>query len=191
MIKVALFDVDNVIIKRREYFSQFLAREYKIPSELVMEFFKNEFKLCSLGKADLKEEIVKYFEKWGWEKSVDDLLRIWFENEKEIDLEVISAVEKLRRKEIKCYLATNQEKYRLNYLWENLKLKNFFDGVFDSCELGYSKSEKEFYQSVLGKLGDIKPEEIVFWDSDEKIVAAANEFGISGRLYTSLVDIQI
>ena len=191
MIRVALFDVDGVVIRKHEYFSELLAREYNIPIEEVIGFFKNEFKLCSLGKADLKEEIVKYFEKWKWKKSADELLKIWFENEKEVDQEVLLFVGGLRKKGIKCFLATNQEKYRLKYLFEEIGLKEHFDGAFASCELGRTKSDKEFYDLIVEKLGNIQSEEIIFWDSDKKIAETANNLGIVGRLYTGSKDLKI
>jgi len=182
MIKVALFDIDGIVIKKKEYFSNRLARDYNIPVEKIIPFFRNEFKLCQLGKADLKEELKKYFPKWHWQKSIDDFLKYWFESDSNINRDAISAIDALREKGIKCYLATNQEKYRLAFLLDELGLVKHFDGVFASCELKHSKSEKEFYNIILGKLG-IPPSEIVFWESDPETVEIAKSCGIDGRLY--------
>jgi len=183
MIKAILFDVDGVLIKRREYFSERFSREQNIPLELILEFFKNEFKQCSLGKADLKEELKKYLDRWNWKGSVDELLEYWFAGESEIDTYVLSAIDELRAQGKLCYLATNQEQYRKQYLLENLGLKNHFDGCFASCDTAHSKKEKEFYDEVFKKLEGIEREEIVFLDSDQEIVDVANSVGIQGKLY--------
>jgi putative hydrolase of the HAD superfamily len=186
MIKAIFFDVDGVIIRKHGYFSDRLAKEQGISKKSIMEFFNEGFKLCSLGKADLKEELAKYIGPWGWKGSIDELLKYWFNGEREIDAEIVSSIDKFRKQGIPCYLATNQEKYRKKFLLENLGLENHFDGCFASCDLGHSKKEKEFYGEVFKKLYGVSPDEIIFWDSDQKIVDVATGVGIKGRLFTGL-----
>ncbi len=80
MIKIVVFDVDGIVIRREMYFSQRFSREFGVPIEEILPFFENEFQLCLTGKADLKKEISKYFGRWGWKKSIDELFSYWFSN---------------------------------------------------------------------------------------------------------------
>ena len=185
-MKTILFDADGVTLKRQtEYFSERFAREYNVPLVEVVSFFKNEFRLCQQGKADLKEELSKKLPAWGWQKSTDDFLLYWFTTDTIPNDAVMSEVENFRRQGTKCYLVTDQEKYRAEYLRDTLNFKNRFDGCFFSCELGYSKSEPAFFATVIIQL-NLPPDEIVYWDDDQKNVDAAESLGIDARFYSGI-----
>jgi FMN phosphatase YigB (HAD superfamily) len=186
MSKAVLFDADGVtIVGRYKYFSDRLSAEYDIPVEKIMHFFKNEYQLCSLGKADLREEVVKYFESWNWTGGVDTLLNYWFSGENEINEAVLSYADRLRSKGIRCYLVTDQEKYRARYIWDTMRFSEHFDGSFFSCNLGFKKSDREFFQTVLDKISPILAEETEYWDDDAKNVDVAVQLGITGKVFTT------
>jgi len=124
MIKVVLFDVDGVIVNA-EMWSKQLANDYGINPSIIDTFFKKEFQNCLIGKADLKVSISPYLKKWGWDKSVDDLLEYWFKSEHKIFEPLIIYIQNLRTKGIKCYLATNQEKYRTEYMLDQMKFNDY------------------------------------------------------------------
>lgn len=82
MIKAILLDVDGLVLEpRKQFFSERLAYEQGVPADSVKEFFLGNFKKCSFGQADLKEEITPFLSKWNWQGSVDELLTYWFESE--------------------------------------------------------------------------------------------------------------
>jgi putative hydrolase of the HAD superfamily len=187
--KAVLFDVDGVVV-HKSYFSRRFSRDFGVPEEKIREFFQNEMEQCIVGKADLKVEVSKYLKDWKWGKPVDELLSYWFNGEKEIDQKVLEVVKKIREKEINCYLASDQEKYRADFLLNNLDLGKLFDGHFFSCELGYEKSSQEFFEKVIQELGFAKPDEIMFWDDDPKKVEVAKSVGIDARLYQNFEDFE-
>ncbi|MBM3257150.1 MAG: HAD family hydrolase [Candidatus Liptonbacteria bacterium] len=187
--KVILFDADGVAIAPHPYFSERLEKEYGIPREKVLPFFKNEFKLCTVGKADIKTELKTYLPKWEWSKSVDEFLKLWFESELTVNMEVLEIVSSLRERGVQCYLASDNEKYRAAYILNEMSLKEKFDGAFFSCELGYTKSQSEFYKLIMQKLV-LKPEEIMYWDDDPENVQTAKDHGIQAFHFKSAEQIK-
>jgi len=95
---------------------------------------------------------------------------------------LIEKIKQLRSEGIKCYLATNQEKYRTKYMRETMDFENIFDGVFSSAELECKKPEKEFFQKVLDSL-EINGEEVLFFDDDQRNINGAKSSGIKSFLY--------
>lgn len=164
-IKAVIFDADEMIIKREEYFSVRLGQEYGIPAEKILPFFKGEFQKCIIGQGDLKEEISPYLVSWRYQGTVDELLDYWFKSEQDIDTRVVKEIKKLRVAGIKCYLATKQEKYRTEYLKNNLGFKDLFDGIYSSCEMGCKKPDRDFFEYInddLAQKENFKPDEIMF-----------------------------
>lgn len=185
MTKAILFDLDGLIITgNKKLFSERLSEKENIPMENVSEFFMNDFRECSFGKADLKERLTPYLIKWGYKGTVEDLLKFWFESDNDINNEVLEIVKDLRSKNIKCYIATRQEKYRKEYIWNNLKLKDYFDGIFCTCDIGYDKWQVEYWDYVLNEL-KLKPEEVMFFCDSQKNVDSANSQNIKAYLYES------
>jgi len=184
MIKVILFDADGVLING-EMFSNELERKYGIPNESTQPFFKGVFQECLIDAKDLKREIVPYLKKWGWKKSVQDYMNEWFAFEHKIDEPLVDYVQKLRAQGITCVVATNQEKYRTDYMLRKMGFKNNFDKVYASAHLGTRKPDQQFFENLLLDLPEIKKQEILFWDDSPGHVAAAKQFGINAELYTT------
>jgi putative hydrolase of the HAD superfamily len=190
MIKAVLFDADGVILKKyKEYFSERFAREYGAPIEEIRLFFKGEFPECQRGSKDLKVEFEKYLPKWGWQKSVDEFLSYWFTNDVIADTEVLKEVAGIRARGLKCYLATDQEKYRAEYLTTTLKLSDVFDDCFFSYDIRHLKSSPEYFKEILKRTG-LRPEEIAYFDDDRKNVETAKTLGINAVFYTTIADLQ-
>jgi putative hydrolase of the HAD superfamily len=185
MTKAILFDADGVVIMPHPYFSKRLQDEFGIPLEKVLPFFLNEFKACAIGKADLKIEIAKYLPEWSWSKPLDELLDIWFLGESTVSEEILDMVDQSRSKEIKCYLVSDNEKYRADYITNEMGLKKHFDGMFFSCNLGCTKSDPRFFEKTMAEL-KLQPGDIMYWDDDLKNVEIAKAEGIDARFYESV-----
>lgn len=173
------------MINKPYRFSQVLARDHNITTEVTDEYFKNDFILAETGRADLKEQLPKYLQKWGWQKSMDEFLKYWLESENYLDERLITGIKELRSRGIKCYLATNQEKYRADYMKREMGLDDrLFDQIFVSCEVGYLKPSMEFWSAIDTSLGNLNKDEVLVWDDTEKCVAGAHDFGFHSELYT-------
>lgn len=187
MIKVVLFDADGVLING-PMFSEYLARDYGITPDKTWLFFTGVFKECVRGKADLKEELPPYLKKWGWKGTVDDFIHYWHNCEHIINQDLVDYIQNLRKKGIKCYLATNQNKYRFDYMLKEMGFSEFFDKCYASANLGHRKPEIEFFQELLRDLGNIDRSQVLFWDDTPRNIAAAKEFGIHAEFYTDFKD---
>lgn len=184
MIKVIIFDGVNCITYQ-EALSIGLERDYKIPLEKTLPFFKGELQDCVAGESDLKKVLPPYLKAWGWKEGVDGLLRYWFERDHKMDKELISYIKELRNKKILCLLATNNEKYRFAYMLDKMGFSKIFDKSYCSALLGCKKPNKNFFQKIFGDLSNVKKEEILFWDDKLENVKGAKEFGLQTELYTT------
>lgn len=183
MVKLILFDGDGVVIKKREkFFSQRLAEKQGLSIDIIMPFFKNEYKECAIGKADLKEVLPKFFTDWKWNETIDELLKFWFEAEKEIDKSVITEIENYKNNGIRVGLVSDNEKYRGEYLLREVGLSKYFDFVFLSCQMGMNKSNQEFFQKII-EITSFAPDEIQYWDDEQENIAIARNLGIEGKLF--------
>jgi putative hydrolase of the HAD superfamily len=184
MIKIIIFDADGMVLKREVLPSEIFAKDLNIPVEKILIFFKNEFQLCKTGKADIKDVLQKYLPAWGWKKSTDEFLDYWFKLDSALDEKMVKSIQDLRSKGIKCYLATNNEKYRVKYFTNVLGFKNIFDGIFSSDKIGYQKAQQEFWQTVYKELKSPSKESVLCWDNDEEKIKTIKKFGFLAEKYS-------
>lgn len=190
--KALLFDVDGVVI-RGERFSVQYAHDFGVPTTTLDIFFKTEaFAQCLLGKRDLKEIIAPYLDSWQWKGSVDELLAYWFGAESGVDQKLVNWVRELRARGVRCYLATNNEPYRTQYLRERLGLGEVFDGVYSSGEIGVKKNNPAYFEIACAPLSElgIAKSEVVLFDDLQANIDCAQQFGIAAHFYTTLEDAQ-
>ncbi len=189
MISTILFDVDGVLVTS-DPFSVTLARDHHITTDMTAEFFRGPFMQCLTGSADLKAEIASHLPSWGWRGSVEAFLDLWFTTSQHVDADLLAAVQRLRQRGIQCYLATNQERYRTDYLLNQMGLAEAFDGCFSSAHLGYMKDDPTFFQTVLQRLPGTAASNVLFWDDSPANVATARAVGLRAEIYTTFADFQ-
>lgn len=151
--------------------------------EKVLEFFEGAFQDCLVGKTDLKESVAPYLAGFGWPGTVDEFLDYWFKSEHYLNEELIDYIKKLRQQGTTVALATNQEKYRTQYMLEHMGFAGVFEKIYSSAHLGLKKPAVEFFAKVVEDLGAHK-DEVLFWDDDQVNINGALEYGIKAELYT-------
>lgn len=181
MIKVVCFDFDGVVYFEKERVDTRLSRDFGIPREKIAEFFKNEFIDCQNGSMDLKVAIKPYLKKWNYPHSIETLLEYWFSNG-EINTELINLIKELRKKKFITILVTNNEKTRFDYMENKYHLSKIFEFIIASCEIKKRKPSEEFFKAITTTT-HAKPDNIIFFEDEEKIIQKAKEFGFQVYKY--------
>jgi FMN phosphatase YigB (HAD superfamily) len=190
---ILLFDADGVLTLPEEVFSDVYARSRGLDVETFNYFFKTKWKPIVTGKKDLKESILENPELWQWEGDVDSLLDLWFKTEDIRNIELIKIIHEHRANGIPAYLATEQEKYRGEYMKE-VMFKDLFAGYFITGDMGVSKTDSKFFEIIINRLTleypGIVPSQIVFFDDSQSKVDTARSAGLDGRLYTHVQQVK-
>lgn len=181
-IEAVLFDADGVLVFSSR-FAHYLRHEYNVTPSMTRSFFQEAFTACLIGQAKLREVLPPFLEAWGWEGTVDQFITTWLTMDDAVDQRVAAVIDRLRGRNIPCYLATNQECNRARYMRSIMGFPEMFDGLFFSCELGCRKPDPAYYQSIQRALG-LQGAQLLFWDDDVENVKAARACGWSAELYT-------
>lgn len=188
MTKIILFDLDGVLTLAEEVFSVIYSRSRGYDVEPFTKFFTTEWSDFVTGKKDLKQHIEDNNELWKWDGSPDELLKYWFESVNIKNESLLTVVKNLRREGIKCYIATEQERYRTDYI-RRVMFKDEFDGIFSTAEIGYKKNNPRFFENLVNTLG-ISAESIVYFDDSQSKLDAAKIVGLDSYLYTNVDDVE-
>lgn len=180
--KVMLFDADGVVIRSKTFGSHY-AKTQGLSLEDMLPFYEGIFQDCLVGRSDLKKAIAPWLNKWNWKEGVDSFLQQWFRYEHAIDQRMVDLIRELRENAISCYLATNQEKYRTDYMRKEMGFESMFDGIFSSAEVGSKKPQKEFYEFIFQKVA-VGKDKILYIDDSVSHVQGARKAGIDAHLYT-------
>lgn len=182
MIKAICIDADGVMVNPAFQFSRYLHEVYGIAPQTTMPFFNGVFNDCLIGEKQIRDELPPYLESWGWKKGVDAFIQTWLEQDDVVDKKMIHAVKQLRKAEILCCLATNQEQNRAAYMRNQMGFETLFDVCFISCEMGCQKPDDAYYRHIENSLG-LRPEEILFWDDSTGHIKAASQRGWMAEVY--------
>jgi len=184
MIRWIAFDGDGVTIIG-DNFGKNLKKDLGIDPNKLTPFFKTKFSNCLTGKTNLKNAISKHLDAWKFEGNAKDFLTYWFEKENNPNTELLKEIQKLRKKGIKCALATNQEKHRKAFIEKTMHFGKYFDKLIFSCDVKSKKPEQKFFDTVE-KMLKAKGEEILFFDDELTNVDAAIQNGWNAKQYKSL-----
>ncbi len=185
MIKTIVFDADGVIVRPKTFFVTRALELYGIPKQEFMAFIHGQFKRCTTGELALLDILPEYLEKWNVPVESQAFVRQWVEHEHHIDVALLEQIQAFRADGIPCYLGTNQERNRANYMKLEMGFNSSLDGVFASSDLGFRKPDLGFYQSLQNKI-QLSASEIIFWDDSLENVSAAREAGWKAEVFTNL-----
>lgn len=193
------FDIDGVLLNChhdykdpaiRRPWDDALKRNFGIePNDLSRYFFNDNFIEVLKGEKDLKVSLAEALALIGYLGSVEEIVDCWFQSKLDINQQLLNYINLIKKNHnVNFYLATNQEKYRAHYLWQNKGLKSYFVQMFYSAELGYLKNNPIFFSLINQKLLINSKDTVLFFDDDINNVTCAKNFGWNAYLYESLSD---
>lgn len=74
------------------------------------------------------------------------------------------------------------------HLDERLKIREYFDHAFVSCEMGVKKPEHGFYQTIQAQFPE---DNLVFWDDQPSNVSAAQACGWTAFVFAEALGMRI
>ena len=178
--KALLLDVDGVLVIPPVMFGLTLT-----PQDAAQEFFFGPFLKASVGQADLPDLLPPLLATLGYVGTPEQFMAEWFAAENHPNTPLLGEVQALRAAGWPVYLATNQERRRLEYLLHDIGLNQLVDGEFASCTVGVRKPDAAYFERVQRELG-LLPHQIVFWDDAPGNVEAALVAGWAAHLYTDV-----
>jgi putative hydrolase of the HAD superfamily len=143
-----------------------------------------------LGQADLHETLARVWPQLKCEGEPRALVDYWFAAHSNVDRDVLALVRDWRGKDLKAFLATNQEHHRAHHVWEVMALKDHFDGMVYSAALGAAKPDALFFARAFEKLPAADSREVLFLDDAGANVEAAIAAGWNGWHYRGIDDLR-
>ena len=183
-VQAMIFDADGVIVRPKSWFVTPAAQHYGVPQNQFMTFIRGEFQRCITGELELAKILPPLLEQWRVTVSADAFIAAWLEHERAIDTALLGQIQRIRASGLKCYVGTNQETNRAQYMKYDMGLEAALDGVFISSELKAKKPQPEFYARVQALL-ELPASSILLWDDSPANVAAALETNWQAELYTT------
>lgn len=84
----------------------------------------------------------------AYEGRTDEVFEEWFDYNSLVNADILDLADRLRQAGHPVALATNQEKYRMEYLLDTLGLGEWFDAAYPSYEIGFKKPDARYFQGV-------------------------------------------
>jgi len=192
-VKAVFFDLDGVIISRKNaegkhYWEETIEEDLKINLESMMEFLftpssKNMWTEILRGEKDIKKLFNNWLKNNSYNINAKKLLtylaeKIVFDNR------ILDKANLLKQQGLTTFLATHQEPFRADYLWNKKNLKEHFEDIFIPKKVGgYLKHEPEFFNTIENQL-NYKPEEMLLIDDRLRNIETAKNTGWQAYHYT-------
>jgi putative hydrolase of the HAD superfamily len=184
MIQAIVFDADGVLVKPPSWFVNRAHGLYGVPKAEFMAFIHGEFKRCTTGELDLEVALVPLLERWQVPVSIPEFIQNWLEHENVLNPNMLEEIQTLRTFGMPCFVGTNQERNRANFMRLEMGLQAATDGVFASCDLGARKPGPAFFDRLAERL-NLEPANLLLIDDSHENVAGARIAGWCAEHFTT------
>lgn len=180
-----MVDVDGVVIVPRPggWTADLEADLGLAPAVLQDHFFRPHWDDVVLGRAGLRERLAPVLARHAPHLSSERLAAYWFEKDAQLDDVLLADLADLRASGVQIHLATVQEHARARYLWETLAFRDRFDAMHYAAEIGWKKSDPEFYAAVQARTG-LAPDGLLLLDDTIANVETARACGWQAAHWT-------
>lgn len=154
-----MVDVDGVVVRRPDGRGWDADLEHDLgirAGDLQRLFFGRHFEAVLDGEADLYDRLDEVLPALGPVRS-SELVEYWFAHDATLDQRLLTDLADARAQGFDAQLATVQEHHRARYLWETLGLRSSFSAMHYAADVGFRKTDAEFY-AVVGARTGLPPE---------------------------------
>lgn len=102
-----------------------------------------------------------------------------------IDTDLLRYITELRKRHFKTSMLSNVGRGFMERIFENHDIKDYFDDIVLSSEVGFVKPDHEIFELAAERLS-VEPFECVFIDDRARFCSAAEAVGMKALLYKSL-----
>lgn len=184
-IKAICFDLDGVYFTPRgkSSFQRALTDEYGVPQGIADEFMYRSPEMTQLVRGQMTPETFwsRFRERTGITAPDQELADRWV-RDYEVDQNVHATVLRARAQGLQTCVCTNNNEIRLAPLIERFHLRDTFDVIVSSHEVGHTKPSKEIFEALLEKL-HVRPEELAYSDDNPDRLHGAQELGIEAFVF--------
>ena len=188
MIQAIIFDADGVLVKPASWCVTRAHELYGVPKAEFMAFIHGDFKRCTTGELDLEVALAPLLKRWQVSVSIPEFIQTWLEHENVIDPVMLEEIRALRASGMPCFVGTNQERNRANFMRLEMGFQAATDGVFASCDLGARKPDRAFFDRLAAQLSDqlnLEPASVLLIDDSHENVTAARAAGWCAEHFTT------
>ena len=181
MLKAVLVDLNGIFIISPKLSKRFQA-DFGIPeSKFLPKLFEIMEKVRKPGAGKAFYYWKPVLDEFGVNFTEEEFWDYWFKSEKPSE-EIIGIAKDLRAKGIKVIIVSNNFQERAEYYGHYPWLHDAADKVYFSWQTGLVKPDPKAWEMVL-KENDLKPEECIYFDDQEKNIKSAESLGIKSFDY--------
>ncbi len=188
MITAAIFDLNGIFLQSPKLSDRFQT-DFGIQPEVFLP------KLSEIMEAVRKPGALPAFQYWKpvleeWNVSFNEteFWNYWFGAEIPSE-RMISFATSLRERGIKVFILSNNFKERAEFYGHYPWIHTAVDAVYFSWQTGYVKPDVRAWQSILDE-HHLDPAECIYFDDQEKNLAAAISVGIPAFMFTTEAELE-
>ena len=182
--KALMVDVDGVVvIPRPGGWAVDMEADLGLSvTTLQAHFFKPHWDDISNGRAALHDRLAPVLAEIAPHLTSRALTDYWFAKDAQLDPTLLTDLAALRATGVQLHLATVQEHQRAAYLWDTLRLRDRFDAIHYSADVGCGKPDPAFFAAVEARTG-FRAADLTLIDDKAVNVDAARAAGWGGVLW--------
>jgi putative hydrolase of the HAD superfamily len=200
------FDVDGVVINgwhddpaRRRPWDARLSADLDVDRDAFQRLFftacpgrpMSRMAECAAGRRDLRDALAEVLPELGYRGDIDAFMRYWFAADADLNAPLLATIAALRAApSVRLFLATGQEHHRARHLWTTLGLREHFEAMFYSADIGMPKKDPMFYRTIMERLAIAPDERPILFDDQPELVALANGLGWDATVFRSVDDVR-
>lgn len=183
MIKAVIFDLNGIFLQSEKLSDRFSV-DFGIPNDIFLPKLKNIME--EVRKPNAKPAFSYWepvFKEWKVGLDEKSFWEYWFQAEKQSD-KMIEYASYLRSNGIKVFLLSNNFKERATFYGHYPWIHEAVDKSYFSWQTGFIKPDVRAWKLIL-KENNLKGEECIYFDDQEKNIKSAESLGIKSFLFDS------